>query len=288
MKPYFLIAILTVFVAFGCKEKEKKEIERLNKENLELRMQSQVKDSSINDILQSFHQIESNLAQIKEREALITVKSSDKSEMTPDVKARINEDIKVINDLMAKNRTEIARLRKLLKASNLKMEEVERMVTELNAQIEDRNTQIAALKDDLSKTQLNVETLNASIDTLETERTQLTSTVQERTEMLNTAYYVVGSKKELLGENVIAKEGGVAGINTAVKLKADFNDDKFERIDIRELSEIPINSKKPTLVTTHPAGTYELEKNDNGVVERIRILNPEKFWSTSKYLVVMR
>lgn len=288
MKPYFLLIILSVFFAFGCKEKEKKEIERLNKENLELRVQSQAKDSSMNDILQSFHQIESNLAVIKEKEAVISVQSADKSEMTPNVKARINEDIKVINDLMSKNRTEIAHLQKLLKASNMKIADVQKIVTQLNGQLAQRDSTIAALKDDLSKMNVNVASLNASIDTLRTERTELQSTVEQRTNSLNTAYYVVGTKKELINDNVIKKTGGVVGINSTVRLKPDFNNQMFEKVDIRQLSEIPVDSKKPTIVTTHPAGTYELEKNKDGVVEKIKILDPDKFWSTSKYLVVMK
>lgn len=287
MKNIYLVAIVGLLLTFGCNQKEKTEIDRLNKENAALRLQTQAKDSSINDILQSFNQIEANLAVIKEKESVISVKSSTNTEMTPDVKARINDDVAVINDLMTKNKREIARLRKLMKDSNLKIVEFEKMVAQLNTQVAQRDSQILVLKDDLSKLNFSMTALNASLDTLKRDKMQLKSTIEDRTNALNTAYYMVGTKKQLLTDNVVMKTGGVVGINSSVKMKEDFNESKFQRVDIRQMSEIPLNSKKFQFVTTHPAGTYQLEKNANGVIEKIKIVNPDKFWSASKYLVVM-
>jgi DNA repair exonuclease SbcCD ATPase subunit len=285
MKSIYLLALLTIFATSGCKEKEKKEIVRLTQENTELRRQSQAKDSSINDILQSFNEIESNLAVIKQKESVIS--STSNKEMSPDVKTRINDDIKVINDLMGKNKREVSRLHQLLKASNLKIEEVQRIMADLNQRVAQRDSQINVMKTDLASLNFSIESLNASMDTLKTQKSALASTVEDRTTKLNTAYYVIGTKKKLLTDNIVSKTGGIIGISSSIKLRPDFNDQKFEKVDIRQLSEIPINSKKPQLVTTHPAGTYELVKNSSGMVEDLKILNPEKFWSTSKYLVVM-
>jgi len=287
MKAIYLLAIVIVFATFGCNQKEKQEIERLNKENAALRVQSQAKDSSINDILQSFNQIEANLSVIKEKESVISVKSSSNNDLSPDVKSRINNDIMVINDLMTKNKREIIRLQRLLKDSNLKIGEFEKMVAQLNAQIAERDSQVLVLKNDLSKLNFSMTALNASMDSLKTERAQLKSVIEDKTNSLNTAYYLVGTKKELIQDNVVMKTGGIVGISSSIKMKQDFNDSKFQRVDIRQMSEIPLNGKKIQFVTTHPAGTYQLEKNSNGIVERLKIVNPDKFWSASKYLVVM-
>ena len=54
-----------LMVATSCKEKEKKQIELLTKENQALRNESHAKDSTINGFFEMLNEIESNLAQIK-------------------------------------------------------------------------------------------------------------------------------------------------------------------------------------------------------------------------------
>jgi len=40
------------------------------------------------------------------------------------------------------------------------------------------------------------------------------------------------------------------------------------------------------LVTEHPAGSYELVRQDEDQIASIAILNPDEFWKISKYAVV--
>jgi chromosome segregation ATPase len=291
MKTYYAIALLAIFLTFGCNQKEKNEIDRLNKEVQSYKAQTQTKDSSINEILQSLNQIESNLSVIKEKEAVISVKTSANKEMSTDVRSHINDDILTINELMTKNKKEISRLHHLLKNSNLKIAELQKMVSQLNKQIALRDSQIVNLKDDLTKLHFSVAALNASLDTIRTERAalrsekaQLQANVEDKTNSLNTAYYVIGTKKQLIEDNIVAKTGGL--FSSTTKFKQDFNESKFKKVDVRQLSEISLNSKKVTIVTTHPSGSYQLQTNANGVVEKLKITNAEKFWSASKYLVI--
>ena len=58
----------------------------------------------------------------------------------------------------------------------------------------------------------------------------------------------------------------------------------FEKADMREMKEITFETKKALILTTHPGGSYTLVK-DKGTVT-IKISNPAKFWSISRYLVV--
>jgi len=283
---YLIIVIFSV-VTFGCNQKEKQEIARLNLENQSLVKAAQIKDSSVNNIMISLNDIESNLSEIKSKEAVIAVKSNNNQDMTPDVRARINDDIKVINELMTKNKKEIGWLRRQMKEANLKSDALNKMIDTLNIQIDERNKQIASLKDDLTKMNFSIASLNASLDTIKAERTELKSNIQDKTNTLNTAWYITGNQKELLADNIIIKAGGVIGINSTTVLKNDFNNTKFSKVDITQLKDININSKKVKLVTTHPAGSYVLNQNKDGLIEKLEITNPDKFWSTSKYLVVM-
>lgn len=282
-----MIIALFAVVTFGCNEKEKQEIAKLTLENQSLVKASQAKDSSVNNIMISLNDIESNLSEIKAKEAVISVKSGNNQDLTPDVRIKINEDIKVINELMNKNKKEISWLRRQMKDSNLKIDALNKMIDTLNFQIVQRDQQIANLKDDLTKMNFSIASLNASLDTIKAERAQLKSTVQDKTTALNTAYYLTGNQKELLADNVIVKEGGVIGINSTTVLKPGFSNSKFNRIDITQFKNIKLNSKKVKLVTSHPVGSYQLDPNKDGVIENLEITNPERFWSTSKYLVVL-
>ena len=85
--------------------------------------------------------------------------------------------------------------------------------------------------------------------------------------------------------NVLTSDGGFIGLGKSNKLNADISDEKFTKIDIRKTQSISIPGKKPKLVTSHPAGTYEI--SGEGDEQIITITNYEEFWKTSKYLVII-
>ena len=66
----------------------------------------------------------------------------------------------------------------------------------------------------------------------------------------------------------------------------NFNKDYFTKIDIRVDKVIKLYSKSAKVLTSHPAGSYSLDKDANGLYT-LRISNPTAFWSVSKYLVVV-
>ena len=96
-------------------------------------------------------------------------------------------------------------------------------------------------------------------------------------QQLNTAWFVFGTKKELKDQHVIV-DGKI--------LRSSFNHNYFTKIDIRVTKEIKFYSKAAKLLTNHPSGSYVLQRDANQQFE-LRITNPQQFWSTSKYLVVL-
>ena len=58
----------------------------------------------------------------------------------------------------------------------------------------------------------------------------------------------------------------------------------FTKADRRTLSEIPLHSKKAQLMTNHPKDSYELV--DQGGTKVLRILNANRFWEKSNFLVI--
>jgi len=282
MAVAFTFATLLV----SCDSSSKKKIELLVKENEALRNEARMKDSTINQFFVFMGEIEENLSVIKQKEQTISKSAIAGSELKPDVRQQIDEDIQTINMLMDKNRQTIVSLRKKLKEANLKVTEFERMIANVTQQLEEKEHEIEQLKENLAQLNFTVTQLNARIDTLMEEKVEMNVKIQSQTEQLNTAWYAIGTRRELIDNKVIDKTGGFLGIGKSSKMKAEFNHDYFVRIDITKTVSIPLTAKKVNVVTTHPKDSYTLVTDEKGLVKELKITDTQKFWSVSKYLVI--
>ncbi len=281
-----IASIIVILTATSCNQKEKRQIDLLTKENEALRHDSQSKDSTINQFFLLLNEIEQNLAEVKQKQQVISKNTIQNGELKDDVREQIDQDIQTINELMDKNKKTISYLNKKLKESNLKIAEFERMLAQTVQQIEERDAEIVDLKEKLTALNFSVETLNAKVDTLTENNIELTHKVTVQTEVINAAWYAFGSKKELLENGIIDKTGGFLGIGKTTKMKADFDNSYFKKIDISQVKTLDLFVKKAKIITTHPSDSYQLITGQNGTVEKIEITNSEKFWSASKYLVI--
>ena len=119
--------------------------------------------------------------------------------------------------------------------------------------------------------------LNSNVSALTEETNQKSNTISAQDKQLNTAYYVFGTKSELKAQNILAGDK---------VLQANFNRNYFTKVDIRVDKEIKLYSKSAKILTAHPASSYTLLQDANKQYV-LRITNPESFWSTSKYLVIL-
>lgn len=290
MKRYILILIAGVALS-ACNTKELEEkIAQLEQEKQEVMSEVQDRDSSLMTFMQSFTEIEKNLREIREREMNIELsRESDLS--SEDLKNKINEDIQEINRLLAENRETIQKLGVKLKNSTNENVKLNNMMTqlqkELTAQVEQGEGQIATLNEELKQMEVKVEELNTNIASLEQINLEKEETITEKVGELNTAYFVAGTSKTLEENQIVDKEGGFLGLGKTKVLKDDFDHDKFTKIDIRETVFIPVDAEEVKLVTTHPSGSYSIEKDEESEKVNLVISDPEKFWESSKYLVMM-
>ena len=243
------------------------------------------RDSTLNDWLTSFDEIEKNLRLIKEKEKLITVNSAG-SEVSADKRNQILEDIKSINTLLDENRKKIASLNSQLKKSGTTITGLQTRIAELETSMKTYENDIALLKATLDNKNFEIEQLNETMVALNDTINMKAETINTQTYMLNQAFLVSGTYKDLRDKGLLSKEGGFLGIGRKESLTDNFTDSIFTEINITELKSIPVNSKKVKLVTEHPAGSYELVRQDEDQIASIAILNPGEFWKISKYAVV--
>lgn len=233
------------------------------------------RDSTINMLFGTMNRISENLRTIRAKQGQLG--TTDKGAEGPDMEQRIMDDLSSIDGLLAENKDLIAKLRKQAKASAASISELERTVSDLEASIAEKDTEIGVLKEQLASTNSSLATL------IEMYRDKSQLADMQRNEM-NTAWYAIGTQKELRGAGVLAKEGGIAGIGAVSKLNSNnLPKDYFTQIDVTRTLQIPIAAKKAKLATSHPAGSYKLEEG----AQQLVITDPNAFWSMSKYLVVV-
>ena len=97
-----------------------------------------------------------------------------------------------------------------------------------------------------------------------------------------------GKTKDLENAKIIDRTGGLLGIGRTSKLSADFDESQFTQVDFTQMGAIPVDSRNVKIITSHPSDSYSLTKDKKDVVKCIVIIDPEKFWANSKYLVVVK
>ncbi|HIY48166.1 MAG TPA: hypothetical protein IAA35_09105 [Candidatus Alistipes faecigallinarum] len=241
------------------------------------------KDSLINAVFADINAISENLARIKSRENLITVSEEEGTRRPVE---EINNDIDAIGRLLAENREKINSLRHTaaqLRKANLRIEGLEKMIADLNGQLAERQSEIEQLRDELSLKDTRVAELTETVAEQSAEVEQLSGRNLELENRLNTVYYIVGSEKELCDAQIINKQGF---IGRTLTVGEHGSLESFTQADSRLLSEIPVGHRKVTVVTNHPEGSYELVTDADKRVVSLWIVDPVRFWESSKVLIV--
>jgi chromosome segregation ATPase len=279
MKYLFLFTLLFIFSA--CKddasdlnttsEKDTEMIELRNKV-AQLELESSQKDAALNDAISFFNEVQENLAKINVKEEEIRVRSGN-PELTQDDQAWILQEIQNINFLRKQNAQSVKNLKQQLNKKDLKISELEGMRDRLVMQIRAKDEQIASLQRTLAD--------------LDMEYSELFDEYQEQVEMtldvlkeLNTVYYAYGTLDELTENNVLVREGGFIGIGKKTNIAENLNEKYFQKMDKTKVKEIRIVGEKPDLVTDHSISSYKWKG------DKLVILDADKFWKVSKFLVV--
>ena len=191
---------------------------------------------------------------------------------------------------MEENKEQIAKLQSMLKNSKNNSAQLKRAVESLTQELVAKTQRIEELQAELASKNIRIQELDAAVTGLSTEKEELTAeneakaqTVAEQDKALNTAWFVFGTKKELKNQKILTNTGLFK--KGQVLKDSDINKDYFTQVDIRTTKEIKLYSKDADILTTHPAGSYVLEKDDKGQLT-LKITNPKDFWSVSKYLVI--
>jgi len=284
-----IMVVIAVYELYLIRQKTD-QLTQMETQNFNLSENIQDRDSVINDFVSTFNEIDENLTFIHQRRNQLTLEAS--KEINSNRKSEILADIRLMDSMLVASSKHIEDLEKRLKDSGVRMRSFENRIASLNQTItqntaemeelrrvvEEKDFQIAELSTRLDQYQTeldvkNEELYNKEMDILETNR------------QMNTAYYALGSYKELKEQGIVDRTGGLLGIGSTKTIQQNLQNENFTPLDIREIRTIPIASKSAKIITEHPDDSYELIMED-GLISALVIEKPEEFWKISKYAVI--
>lgn len=196
--------------------------------------------------------------------AAVQQKIADKEKMLSDMQKKYKSVLGENNEL----KKSISRMKDEISGYQYRIEQYETLISSQTAAIDSLTGDLTDVRENLFQTQA-VSDAQAAV-------------IGNQDKMLNTGYYVVAEKSALKEMGLI--EGGLF-VKKRLTTKG-FDTSVFKEVDIRDITEIPLGSKDATILSSAPEGSYELVKGYDKKLT-LRILDQEKFWSLSKYLVVM-
>lgn len=281
-KIILLIGISSLF--FACTNvTETEEYKSLQNQNDSLVTVSSNQNNEVLEYLMDFNSIQENLNLIKEKENIITLNKGNNENKSK--REQIKDDINTIYELLNDNKNKLEALNKKYNSSKNKNKKLQKLIETLNVQIVNKNTEIQALNMELKSLNFEIKDLTDELIAVQGMNEKQAAKITSQKDELQTAYYVVGSIKELKEHKIVTKNGGFIGIGRNTKLDDNFDKEYFTEINTVSFNEISLYSKSAKLITTHPKGSYKLEGSDKKT-DKLIIIDSEKFWSVSKYLVI--
>ena len=245
------------------------------------------RDAELNGIMEAFNEIQDGFRMINEAESRVDLETG-AVEGRSNVQ-KIKDDIVFIMEKLDANRKRIAELEEQLKNSRYASSQLKTTIANLNKVLLAKTQQIETLQAELASKNIRIAELDDAIvgltqhvNDLVAENKAKSATVATQDKALNAAWFVFGTSSELKEQKIVSKKF----LQKKKVLESDdFNKEYFTQIDIRTDKQIMLYSPEAELLTSHPVGSYEFQKNEKGQLALL-ITNPNKFWSVSRYLVI--
>ena len=253
MKKLLFFASLLALVLGACSEKKAPQpvVDTAQTDSLSKIIEQ--KDNELNDMMGTLNEIQEGFREINEAENRVTIaKDGERADKLRQSTIKGDQFKETIDNLTKQ------------------LQEKDQQLQQLRAELDAKDIHISALDETINN-------LNSDVSNLKTESAQKSQTISTQDHLLNTAWYVFGTKRELRNQHIL--EGSKV-------MNGNFNKNYFTKIDIRDTREIKLYSKSAQIRTVHPSGSYTLERDANKQYV-LRITNPQNFWSTSKYLVIV-
>lgn len=281
MKKVWVLFLVMGLIVSCTNVKESKEYKELQAQRDSLLIQYSDAEGETAEMMAVISEVEANFEKIREAEKYISTQSAQSGEMSQNTKDRVNENFRMISEILQRNKRQLDELNRKYSSSNTEVATLKNTISRLNREMQESAGRLTELQTQLSLKDEQIAQLSQDITSLAIETEQQYSKIQEQDKTLHTAYYVFGTANELKDQKILS-----GGFLQATRVLQDtFNKEYFLQIDIREVTEIPLYTKKGKLWSTHPEGTYEFVTGSDGNLT-FKITDTQRFWSLTKYLII--
>lgn len=286
MKKLILALSVIALIVSSCGKKELED-KIITQQKLQDSIQSVLtaKDNEMEALFQELNAIEQSLSEVNSKYGNVNKLKNNTKEVSKDTRERITSQIQDINEMLNNNKQKIAKLNTQVKKEGSKNKELTSFIENLQTRITEQETQIQTLTAELQQKKIVIENLNKNIDNLSKQNTVKDEQILQIENEKNTAYYVIGTKKELQAQGIVSSSGGFLGIGKKTAVSGDSDLSKYTKVDIRKINEIALRGKKVKVMTSHPASSYKINGGEKPT--SMDITNSQAFWGKSKFLVIM-
>ena len=271
---YFLVLVLAVGMA-SCVENSQK-YQQLQAQYDSLLAVNAASNTELGNAMQTLGEIEEAMAQVREAENMLVMQNME------DANATVAE-IKALQALIDQNKQKISDLESRLSKESKSNATLKATITRLKEELDEKDKSVSSLKEQLAERNIIIDELNEqvsglheNIDSLRNVSNQQSEIIQTQQTALNTAWYCVGSARELKDMGLLSGKD---------VLPNGSNNQYLTSVDKRTFEYLPLASKKASVLTNHPDGSYELVKGEDKSLT-LKVLDKEAFWSVSRYLII--
>jgi len=170
------------------------------------------------------------------------------------------------------------------------------MTDSIRAQLVSLEKTIASLRAAAIDQQQQVENLSAQLATTTRERDDLAGQVVTMKDSANLVYMVARPLPDLLKSGILVEEGGRKGF---LGLGGKKGQTLVPGRNLQESDFTKLNMSQDSMLILEPGHSYKIASRHNGALlspgpnpngvlpSRMRIIDPARFWSTSRFLILI-
>jgi predicted nucleic acid-binding Zn-ribbon protein len=282
------ILLIVTLLAVSCKDNSWKEKEKKLQDSFDSIQQKQ--NSTIENLFKNLNEIDSTLQEVNQM--YITAKdNADNYAVNNELIESIKQKIEIVKQRLANQETKVVVMQSETPQSDYS--QLKQMISNLQVRIFDKQQEIDRLKNELASKDKQIATLQDAYSTyqnnikeLNAESKKRDAKISEMEDAQNVAYFIIGTRYELLRKGVIDQKGGFIGIGKWPVVSSNSDLAIMKKIDIRNTRQIPLSGQKATIITPHNTASYSLDGSKE-YPKGININDPALFWKTSHCLVVV-